>query len=135
MSRSSGYAELDAMIATVRAIPRLTVTAAPDVALAVRDELARTIAAGTTPSGVAWRPRKDDGGPVLKNAAAAIHVGAVGSTIYVRLTGPEARHHLGSARGGTMRQVIPVGVVPAAMGEAVRRVLVRHFDELVKGGP
>jgi hypothetical protein len=131
---SSGFAELDKMIATVRAIPRLCVTAAPEVADAVRTELARTIAAGTSPEGKRWEPRKHDGGRPLENAAAAVHVGAVGSTIYVRLIGPEARHHLGHARGGTVRQVIPVDRLSSELASVVRDVLARFFDELVEKG-
>lgn len=132
---NSGFAELDAMIATVRAIPRLCVTAAPEVADAMRAELGRTIAAGTSPEGKRWDPRKRDRGQPLANALASVHVGAVGSTIYVRLTGPAARHHLGHARGGTVRQVIPVDRLSPELAAIVRDTLAQKFDELVaKGG-
>src|SRR5262245_33325304 len=120
---ANGMAQLDAMIATVAKLPELARTAAPDVADAVRSELERTIAAGTTPDGKPW-DRTEDGQQPLQHAAKALRVVAVGTTIYVRLTGPEARHHLGRARGGKVRQVIPVGKIPERMGDSVRNALV-----------
>lgn len=130
---ADGLAQLDAMIATIGALPNLTRDAASDVADAVRAELRRTIAAGTTPDGKPWQPTLDGERP-LRHAADALHVGAVDSTIYVRLAGPEARHHLGRARGGKVRQVIPVDKVPDRMGEAIRAVLVKRFDAAVSNG-
>lgn len=131
----SGDAELDRMIASVRALATLPEHAADDIADAIRDELTRTIAAGTTPEGEAWRPTLA-GERALKNAAASVHVAAVGRTIYVRLVGVDARHHAGRGRGGVRRQVIPDGGnIPAPMAAVIRRVLGDHFAELVaKGG-
>jgi len=129
----SGLADLDRMIATIRDLPGLGKIAAPDVADALEAALGRTIAAGTTPAGEPWRPTRDGRTP-LTGAAKALGVAAVGATVYVRLTGPEARHHLGTAAGGVTRQVIPTRALPPAMAEAVRVVLNRHFVELVNAG-
>lgn len=118
--------DLDAMIATIRKLPELGKQAAPDLALAIENELQRTIAAGTTPDGEPWKLTKDGDKP-LTHAAKAMTVVAVGSTIFVRLTGPEARHHLGRGRGGVVRQVIPTDHIPAKMADAMRSVLARHF--------
>ena len=128
----SGLDQLDAMIATIRKLPELGKQAAPDVALAVENELHRSIAAGTTPDGKAWQLTKDGARP-LKDAAKALAVVPVGTTIFVRLTGPEARHHLGRGRGGVTREVIPTKEIPARMATAIRGVLVRHFEQVTSG--
>jgi hypothetical protein len=129
----SGHAELERMIETIRDLPGLGRRAAPDVAEVLEAALERTIAAGTTPAGEPWQPTRDGRAP-LTGAAKALGVAAVGSTIYVRLTGPEARHHLGTAAGGITRQVIPAGALPPVMAEAVRVVLNRHFEEMINAG-
>ncbi len=125
-----GFAELDAMIARIRKLPELAKSAAPDVARAVEAELHRTIAAGTTPDGKPWAP-KQDGGKPLGGAAEALTVVAVGSTVLVHLRGPEARHHLGWAKGGTARPIIPVKDIPPAMVTAIKAVLAKHFSAAV----
>jgi hypothetical protein len=124
--------QLDAMIATIGKLPELGKRAAGGVALAVETELQRTIAQGTTPDGKPWQPTKDGARP-LTGAAKALAVVPVGTTIYVRLTGPEARHHLGRGRGGVVREVIPIKTIPAAMASAIRAELARHFGEVTRG--
>ena len=128
----SGLDDLDRMIASVRALPGLAKRAAPDVADALEAELHRTIAAGQTPDGKPWQPTRDGATP-LTGAAKALGVAAVGATVYVRLVGVEARHHLGRARGGIERQVIPTELSPR-MAAAVHEVLGRHFVETIGGG-
>lgn len=126
--------ELDDMIRKLRAIPGIVERASTDAADAVRGELERTIAAGTTSDGQAWTPRKLDGGRPLADAAKALYVAPVGTRIYARLTGHIARHHLGRARGGLERPILPTtGKLPAPMARALRKVLVEHFTETVKG--
>lgn len=125
-----GFAELDAMIARIRELPMLAKSAAPDVARAVQAELHRTISAGTTPDGKPWAPTQAGGKP-LAGAADALTVVAVGSTVIVKLRGPEARHHLGWARGGIERPIIPSKTIPPAMAQAVKAVLVKHFEATV----
>ena len=125
-------AQLDAMIATIGKLPDLCKLAAGDVALAIENDLHRTIAAGTTPDGEAWKPTKDGERP-LTGAAKALAVVPVGTTIYVRLTGPEARHHLGRGRGGVVREVIPTKQIPAPMATAIRAQLAKHFEQVTKG--
>jgi hypothetical protein len=126
-------AELDAMIAKIQSMSQLAKRAAPDAAEAVREGILETIQAGTDPEGKAWAPRKADGGRPLAGAAGAVKAGAVGTSILVRISGPEARHHLGRGRGGTVRGVIPTTLTPR-LAKRVRDVLVQHFDELVKEG-
>ena len=126
------YAALDAHIARVRSLPELGRRAAPDVAIAVRDELERQIGAGVDPNGKPWK-RTEDGRVPLATAAEALHVGAVGSTVVIRLTGHIARHHLGRVKGGVQRQVIPIRGLPAPLAGAVKVVLVEHFGEVMHG--
>ena len=128
----SGEDQLDAMIATIRKLPELGKQAAPDVAAAVEADLQRTIAVGTTPDGEPWKLTKEGDKP-LTGAAKALAVVAVGTTVFVRLTGPEARHHLGRGRGGVVRQVIPTKRIPAKMATAIRSVLERHFTAMTAG--
>lgn len=125
-------AQLDAMIATISKLPEVTKRAANDVAIAIEAELQRTIAAGTTPDGEPWQRTKDGAQP-LTGAAKALTVVAVGTTIYLRLVGPEARHHLGRGRGGISREVIPTKRIPATMASAMRAELAKHFAEVTTG--
>jgi hypothetical protein len=129
-----GNAELEAMIAKIRSIPGLARRAAPDVADAVRAELVRTIEAGTTPAGVPWQPRQDDGGKPLAEAVKALRVAPIGTRIFCLVRGHIARHHLGRARGGIYRNVLPIKGIPAPMVKAIRGVLVEHFNGTVQGG-
>lgn len=126
-------AELDAMIAKIRRIPEIAKRAAPDVAEALRATILETINAGTTPEGEPWAPRKEDGGRPLAGAARALKVAPIGTRIFVRIAGPEARQHLGRARGGVRRGIIPTSLTPR-MAERVREVLARHFREIVEEG-
>jgi hypothetical protein len=126
-------AELDAMIAKIQSLSQLAKQAAPDVADAVHEAIVKTIEAGTDPEGKAWAPRKADGGRPLAGAAQAVKAAAIGTRILVRVAGPEARHHLGRARGGVYRGIIPTRLTPR-LAECVRDVLVQHFNETIKEG-
>lgn len=127
--------QLQDIVERVRAIGGIAEEAASDVARAIERDLRRTIREGTTPEGEKWKPRQDDGEQPLQNAEAALHVGAYAGTVYVRLTGVEARHHRGRARGGVKRQIIMEGAtVPPRMAASIRVVLQQHFDKAVAGG-
>lgn len=128
----AAFAALDAMIATVNAIPGLGKRAAVGVALAVKGELERTIAAGTTPYGEAWEPTAKGKTP-LRNAAKSLAVYPSGAAVMIKIIGVEARHHLGAVRGKRKRQIIPStrsGGIPPAMADVIRKVLVEHFERL-----
>lgn len=130
----AGAEELDVMIRKLRELPGLVKRAAPDVADAVKASIERTIEAGTTSDGKAWAPRKADGGRPLEGAEKALAVAAVGTRVYARLSGHVARHHLGRAKGGTYREILPTtSKLPAPMADGIRRELVRHFDDAMRG--
>jgi hypothetical protein len=130
---ADGFAQLDGMIARLRALPGLAERAAPAVADAVREELQRTISAGTSADGETWAPKKDGGKP-LQDAEAALTVVPVGKRIIIKLRGPEARHHRGWARGGVRRPIIPVNKIPAAMAHRIKKVLAAEFAKVVSHG-
>lgn len=132
----SGMADLDRMLATIRALPRaLTVDLAPAIADAMRADLQRTIAAGTAPDGTPWALRKHDGARALQDAAASVHVAALGAYIYVRVTGVEARHHQGTIKGKVKRQVIYQGTsMPPGIVQRVEAITARKFQDHMRGG-
>ena len=92
------------------------------VAKAVETHLRATSAAGGTPSGEAWQPKKD-GGRALENASANIvveskQVGAAG-VVRAVVKGRYALHDLGFARGGVRRQILPDEVNEELSGKIV----------------
>lgn len=121
---------LDEMIARLQALgPAMTTAAAPRVAEALRTELARTIAAGTSADGQPWDPKRDGGQP-LKNAAAAIKTSVYGTRVRIAIKGVEARHHRGRVKGGVIRPILPTGKqLPAAWSAAIERTLSECFKE------
>ncbi len=125
-NNATGFAALDAHIARLRSLPGIAGRAAPDVAESLLEVASEDIAAGKSPDGSQLQPTKEGAQP-LRNAASALHVGAIGSTIIMRLTGPEARHHRGIARGGVIRQLIPTTKIPAQYAKAITEVLDEHF--------
>lgn len=125
-------ATLDAMIARVRSLPDLGKRAAPEVAEMMRDELERTIGAGQSPDGTPLKLTLEGATP-LTGAAKMLGVGAVGATIYVRMRGIEAAHHMGWVRGGNARQLIPVKVLPPRMAQMTYTILSRHYTDTMAG--
>jgi len=125
------FSALDRMIASLRSLSTLPKDAAAAGAPLVEAELRATAAAGQAPDGTPWAPRKKDGGRAMANAANAITVRAVGTTILITLRGPEVYHHFGAA-GKPPRRVIPMGSMPKRIGDAVRLGFVQPWRK-VKG--
>jgi len=103
------------MIDDMRALGTLPERVAKLAAPKIEAALRASAAAGTSPTGAPWAPRKKDGGRAMAGAASAISVEAIGPVVRVKLTGPEVFHHY-AARGETRRQVIPdtgIDAVPA----------------------
>lgn len=125
--------ELDAMIARIRELPELARRAAPDVADAVKAELARTIAAGTTAEGEPW-PLTKRGERPLATAADDVRVANIGTRILARIPqGHIQRHHRGRAKGGIARRILPTGPIPPAMARVINQVVTDHFNQMMKG--
>ena len=99
------------------------------------------VAAQVDPYGHPWRP-SPDGLPLLTNAAAAVTSEASGTSIKLTLTGVEARHHFGSAKGyhggsaklgGFRRPIIPFKNLPGPFRAAARTALSRRFVRMKAG--
>jgi hypothetical protein len=129
-----GNAELEAMITRIREIPNLARRAAPEAAKAVKRELDATIAEGTSPTGEKWAPRKSDGGKPLAHASEALTVAPIGTRVFCKLSGVEARHDSGRVKGGTIRKIIPGSGIPPKIADAIGEVLDREFNRITKGG-
>lgn len=127
---ASAFAALDAHIARLRQLPHMAEDAAPEVASELREETARQIAAGLDPEGRPLQATQDGRRPL---ATAKVMVGAVGRTIYLRLTGHLARHHLGRAKGGVVRRLIPVDRLPPKYADVIRSTLERRFGRIMGG--
>ncbi len=125
---SAATEALDAMIASTSSLGSLVNDAMPALAKAVKQSVERTIAAGTTSYNEPWAPKQDGSRPLV-NAAGALTVVPNGRTIYVQLTGAEARHHLGRVKGKRKRGIIPERGLPSAMANDMRAVLQRAFEE------
>lgn len=125
--------DLETRAARIRALAGMGKRALPVAAAAVADVIAGHVARGEGPDGKPWR-RTAAGDVPLRNAAAAVTVRTVGSTIVQRVTGPEARHDTGTARGGIRRPILPVGALPVDQGAAIGRAVDDVFRRTVTGG-
>lgn len=120
---------LDEVIAKLRELETVASDVAPEVAREAKRLVGENIAAGRGPDGTAWEPRKDGEKP-LQNAAQAVTATASGSRVVLTVSGPEARHHQGRAKGGVVREILPRKKVPGLWIEAIRRVVKRHVEGL-----
>jgi hypothetical protein len=131
---ADGFAALQAQIDRVRALENLPRAAAPECAYELEDELHRQIGAGVDPDGKPWERRKDTGEQPLQDAAKALGVAAVGTTVFCRVKGPEALHSKGRARGGVVRRILPVSGLPTRYAAAIKRGLTRTFEQTMGVG-
>lgn len=129
---SQGDAQLQAMIERLHSVPEVIDAAMPDCVDAMRAHLQKTIAAGTDSYGKALKLTKEGDQP-LQHAAKSLHVAVAGRTLFVRLTGVEAKHHLARVRGRVMRPLIPIREIPPAVVELMRKALTEHFQQQIGG--
>jgi hypothetical protein len=97
---------LDELIAKVRKLGTLPTEIARAAAPLVEAESKRSAAAGETPFGDAWKPRKD-GSRALANAAAAVTVAPVGSNIRISLVGTSTGSAKVQSIQNAARPIIP----------------------------
>lgn len=131
-SNDAAFAALQAQIRRLERLPVAITEAAPEVADALHVELDAQIAAGTDPDGTPWQPTLAGKRP-LQNASASLTVRAIGNVILAKLTGPTALHHMGQARGGVRRQVLPSSKMPSRITNAIRTVCERILRRAVVG--
>lgn len=127
---SAATEALQSIIDSLGKMETLVADSMPALSAAVRAEVERTITAGTTAYGEQWQATKKGERP-LRKAAAAVTVTPVNKTIYITLSGPEARHHLGRVKGKIKRGIIPERGLPSAMANSMRAVLERAFSDAV----
>jgi hypothetical protein len=128
----SGDATLAEWIERIRALGDLPELVAPDVARELELQIDANIAAGRAPSGTPWKLTAKGKVP-LRRAAAAVTVRALGPVVIARVTGPEAKHHLGKAAGRIRRQILP-GRNSRTTLAALKAVVQRRMREAVTGG-
>ena len=109
----------------------------PDVARRasplVEQALKASAAAGTTPEGQAWAPKKT-GGRAMPNAAKAIAVKAFPTVVRVVLTGVEVFGHYGKGAMQVARKIIPdTGAMPKVVAEALKRASDEAFAKFFGG--
>lgn len=131
-SNDAAFAALRTQIHRLERLPIAITESAPQVADALHAELDAQIAAGTDPEGTPWQPTQKGARP-LQNASASLTVQAIGNVILAKLTGPTALHHMGQARGGVRRQILPSSKLPAKITAAIRTVCNRILRTAVVG--
>lgn len=124
---------LEEMTAALRGLDELGRRTAAIAAPLLEEKLKATAAAGVSPEGKPWAPRKDGGRP-MAHAAARVSVRSFGTVVRVVLEGPEVWHHFG-ARGATRRPVIPDGggPVPGIVNAVLEQASDRAFAALTGG--
>lgn len=127
MSNAAAFAALDAQIQALRSLERTAEEIAPEVAKELEAQIQAQIAAGTDPEGNPWPPAKEGGSPPLRTAGKALRVVSLGSRVIATLTGHVALHHLGRARGGVRRVILPTRKLPQKAAEAIKNVFLRHM--------
>lgn len=97
-----------------------------------KQEMLANIAAQRTPNGKAWQPGAK-GQPVLVNAGKALKVTSRGPVLTATLTGPEARHHLGIAKGHVRRQILPGRGSLGGISKILKRIATARFKAATHG--
>ena len=129
--------KLNEMLMTLRCLTdtaEVERIAAERAARGIDGALRKTLAAGVTPEGKAWAPRKKDGGRAYKGAAGKLKVRTTGNLIIASIDGGEAYGHYGA--GVTERQMLPdAGAkIPAIVSGALDKATAEAFDVVVNGG-
>jgi hypothetical protein len=129
VNNDAGFAALDDMIRRLRQLPAEFQAAAPGIAVEMKAESTRAIAAGESLDGVKWAPKKDGGGQALVNAAKSVRTYVSGEFIYLELSGVEVIHHYGTSRVPA-RPFWPMhDGMPTKLGQAIRRGYVKIWDQ------
>ena len=130
---SDGSTVMAGWIEALRTLPAdLVKEATPAVVDELAQDINSSISGARAPDGTAWQP-KQDGGAALQNAGQHVTVEAVGTVILAKLTGVEARHHKGTARGGIRRQILPTRKIPDSVSRAISTVFSATFARLMGG--
>lgn len=121
--------DLSTLAARLKGLKTAGADIAREAAPGVLEEAQRTAAAGTTPTGETWKPRKADGGRAMPNASSALDVEASGDVIVLKLRGPyvynNKRRPIVPASGASSKYSgVPEGM-KKAITDAANRVIGR----------
>lgn len=128
---------LERMIANLRKLGRgFTAEVAKEAMPGVLAAVQATAAAGTSPTGQAWKPRKEDGAMALANASKHITARVIGTIIQLQLEYPYSIHHY---QAGTetrpRRQVLPdEDDLGPGVNRAINDAIERVFRRTMGGG-
>jgi hypothetical protein len=128
----SGEDPLIAMIAKLRAFGKTALEdVAKEAAPLVEAALKETAAAGTTPNGEQWKPRKD-GSRAMPDAADSISATAQGKRVVVKTSRGHAINN--NLREGRRRQVIPSRkeATPKIVVDALEEGARRAFEKVMR---
>ncbi|HEX8795457.1 MAG TPA: hypothetical protein VF765_31120 [Polyangiaceae bacterium] len=131
---SGADAALSAFIQRVRGLRTLAADAAKLAAPLVEAAAKKTAAAGVTPDGIPWAPKKG-GGRALVHAANALSARALGPAVVLTLKGVEVLQNFGTTRLPA-RQILPEGGagVPKAFADALAKASETAFARAMGGG-
>lgn len=129
---ADAFSALDAQIARVQSLETAPQEIAKEGAKELDAIIRANILKGQAPDGTAWSPTKS-GEPALRGAGKALSTTAQGTVIVASLEGPEALHHLGFAKGGVKRQILPTRALPGAMVQALKAVADRVLRRKLEG--
>jgi hypothetical protein len=127
MSNARAVTSLRKLRDDLSRMPEAIPVVAKRSAEAIKRAIDANIAAGRAPDGSSWAPREDGGKP-LADAAQAVDVVAVGSTVVATVHGVEARHHAGKVKGGVARPILPRGKLPEPMRAAVQEIAAEELS-------
>lgn len=132
-SNSAGFARLQEQIDRIRSLPvELVKRAGPEIAKEGLAEVTANVARAVGPDGTPWAKTQSGDAP-LRNAASHVTVKAEGTRIVFRVSGVDAKHHRGRVKGGERRPIIPVKSIPQPLTIAIKRVLGKHFKNVMGG--
>jgi len=130
---AEGDVALNAMLEHLRGLKSLPEDIARAAAADLQEAARATAAAGKTPDGDPWQPKKD-GGRALVHAAEHLVAKALGKTIVLTLKGVEVFHNFGTSRL-PKRQILPDGGsgIPKNVSAALRKTAGRVFSRAMGG--
>jgi hypothetical protein len=121
---------LGAMVARLRALPNAVDAVMPELVDATREYLQDCYARGVDPAdGKPWLPTQIGRKPRLTGSS--LKVAADGHTIFASLRGHDARHSLGTARGGKRRGMLPQAM-PPELAKRFKVIIERAMREAVQ---
>jgi hypothetical protein len=132
----TGDAQLLEMIRRVEKLGSEGITEMAKAAAPKIEEISKaSAAAGTTPDGQAWKPKKDGKAP-LQNAAAAVECVPLFDKIKIRLIGTATGSQKVQAIQNLYRPIIPTrgGEVPKPLVEALKDAASKTFKRIMGGG-